>query len=71
MFQVPHGPSSYVGNILKPLKLLRGEIPVDYEQEWVTSIVEQVTDRYVCHMWSVIPMCIYLMFEAYHCVLDI
>ena len=43
--QVPQAASSYVGNILKPLAVLRGEIPGHYERQWSTSIIEQVTAR--------------------------
>ena len=46
MYQVPQGASSYVGNILKPLMVLRGEVPTDYEKQWNTSVIEQVSERY-------------------------
>ena len=44
--QAPQGVSNYVGNILKPLMSLQGEIPANYEQQWRTSIIEMVTGRY-------------------------
>ena len=44
--QAPQGASNYVGNILKPLMSLQGEIPANYEQQWRTSIIEMVTGRY-------------------------
>ena len=39
--------SSYVGNILRPLVTLRGEVPADFEKHWTSCIVETVTKRYV------------------------
>jgi hypothetical protein len=44
--EVPQQALIYVGNILRPLVTLRGEIPANFEKQWSTCIVEAVTKRY-------------------------
>lgn len=43
--QVPQKPSSYVGNILRPL--LGIKLPDQYRKEWSCNIIEAVSERYL------------------------
>jgi len=42
---MPQKPSSYVGNILRPLQGFLEELPDQYRKEWSCNIAEAVSER--------------------------